>query len=60
MGKPSKKILVTGGAGFIGTNYLYWLFENESDFEVVNIDYLQVNYYKRKLKENKKLAFIQS
>ena len=35
-----KKVLVTGGAGFIGSNYIHYLFENENNFEVVNLDCL--------------------
>lgn len=35
-----KKILVTGGAGFIGSNFIRYLLANESDIEVVNIDLL--------------------
>ena len=34
------KLLVTGGAGFIGTNFIrYWLANNPSD-EIINIDKL--------------------
>lgn len=34
------KILVTGGAGFIGSNFLYYLFENYENLFVVNLDKL--------------------
>ena len=34
-----KKILVTGGNGFIATNYIKLLTEKYSDVEVFNIDY---------------------
>jgi dTDP-glucose 4,6-dehydratase len=34
------KILVTGGAGFIGSNFLYYLAESHSDWEVVCLDKL--------------------
>ena len=36
-----KRILVTGGAGFIGTNFIYYLFE-QKDFEgiCINVDSL--------------------
>jgi len=35
-----KKYLVTGGAGFIGSNFIHYLFENYSDIEVINLDKL--------------------
>lgn len=34
------KILVTGGAGFIGANYIHYVLSNHSDCEVVNLDLL--------------------
>ena len=33
------KILVTGGSGFIGSNFIRYLINN-SDYEVVNVDKL--------------------
>lgn len=36
----NKKILVTGGAGFIGSNFIEYIFESEPNIEVVNIDSL--------------------
>ncbi len=35
-----KKILVTGGAGFIGSNYIEYLLQSRSDTLVVNLDKL--------------------
>ena len=35
-----KKYLVTGGAGFIGSNYIHYLFEKYSDIQVINLDKL--------------------
>ena len=35
-----KNILVTGGAGFIGSNFIHYLLENYDDLRVVNLDLL--------------------
>lgn len=35
-----KNVLVTGGAGFIGSNFIRFLLENEKDVQVVNLDAL--------------------
>lgn len=35
-----KKVLVTGGAGFIGSNYIRYLLKKYSDIEVINLDKL--------------------
>lgn len=32
------KILVTGGAGFIGTNFIYYMLKSHPDYEIVCID----------------------
>ena len=34
------RLLVTGGAGFIGSNFIRWLLEREPDAAVVNLDLL--------------------
>jgi len=34
------KLLVTGGAGFIGTNFIRAVFEKKPEWEVVNLDFL--------------------
>ncbi|MBL85427.1 MAG: dTDP-glucose 4,6-dehydratase [Winogradskyella sp.] len=35
-----KRFLITGGAGFIGSNYIIYLLENYSDIKIVNLDKL--------------------
>lgn len=36
----SRKILVTGGAGFIGSNFIHYLAEQHPDDEIINLDKL--------------------
>jgi dTDP-glucose 4,6-dehydratase len=42
MARKLTNILVTGGAGFIGCNFIHFLFSNESGFngKVINVDCL--------------------
>ena len=35
-----KNMLVTGGAGFIGSNFIRWMLKKESDVEIYNLDAL--------------------
>lgn len=35
-----KKILVTGGAGFIGANFIHYILDKYNDYKVVNLDKL--------------------
>jgi dTDP-glucose 4,6-dehydratase len=35
-----KTIIVTGGAGFIGSNFIPWFISNHADYQVVNLDAL--------------------
>ena len=37
---PTSNILVTGGAGFIGSNFIHYLFKEHPDYEIVNLDKL--------------------
>jgi len=37
---PSSNILVTGGAGFIGSNFIHYLFRVHPDYEIINLDKL--------------------
>lgn len=32
------KILVTGGAGFIGLNFIHYIFKENPDYVVVNLE----------------------
>ena len=41
MGKNNKKILITGGAGFVGTNTAIGLKEKHPDFEIISLDNLK-------------------
>jgi dTDP-glucose 4,6-dehydratase len=34
------KLLITGGAGFIGSNFVRWMFERHPDYRIVNLDKL--------------------
>ena len=38
------KILVTGGLGFIGSNFISKLLKESNEFEVVNVDAESVSY----------------
>ncbi len=35
-----KNVLVTGGAGFIGSNFVHFLLNQEKDIQLVNVDFL--------------------
>ena len=37
-----KNILVTGGAGFIGSNFVRYLLKVEPDYRVINLDALNL------------------
>ncbi len=34
------KLLVTGGAGFIGSNFIRYILEKYADYEIINLDIL--------------------
>lgn len=54
-------ILVTGGAGFIGSNYVHYLLDNEKDATVVNLDLLTYAGNKHNLddiKDNERHHFV--
>ena len=39
-GAPFKNIIVTGGAGFIGSNFVHWVVDNQPDVHVTVLDAL--------------------
>lgn len=40
MGEKSMKLLVTGGAGFIGSNFIRYMMNSHPDGEIINLDVL--------------------
>ena len=57
------KILVTGGAGFIGSNFIHYWLENHPDDEIVNFDLLTYAGHLESLqsiKDNPHYSFIKS
>jgi len=57
-----EKVLITGGAGFIGSNFIHYFMQKNPDVEVVNLD--KLTYAGRKesladLEGNGKYAFVQ-
>jgi dTDP-glucose 4,6-dehydratase len=47
------KILVTGGLGFIGSNYIHYVLEHRPKFFVVNLDKLTYTGNKNNLVDKK-------
>lgn len=35
-----KKILITGGAGFIGANFVHYMLDKYKDYKIINLDKL--------------------
>ncbi len=35
-----KKILITGGAGFIGANFVHYMLDQYKDYKIINLDKL--------------------
>ena len=35
-----KKMLITGGAGFIGSNFIHYILSKYNDYQVINLDKL--------------------
>lgn len=48
---PTKNILVTGGAGFIGSNFVPYFLEKYSDYKLINLDLITYAGEPRNLKE---------
>jgi dTDP-glucose 4,6-dehydratase len=46
-----KNVLVTGGAGFIGSNFVHFLLQKESDVRIVNLDALTYAGSRENLKD---------
>lgn len=40
MASPFNHIVVTGGAGFIGSNFVHWVLDNQPDAHVTVLDAL--------------------
>lgn len=38
--EPARRLLVTGGAGFIGSNFIHYILKKYPDYKVVNLDLL--------------------
>ncbi|MBS0176417.1 MAG: NAD-dependent epimerase/dehydratase family protein, partial [Nitrospira sp.] len=38
MSYTPRNVLVTGGAGFIGANYVRWLLDEDAEVRIVNLD----------------------
>ena len=56
MNKASKKILVTGGAGFVGTNLINFLLK-KTKFKIISIDNYSSGFKKNHVK-NKRVQYI--
>ena len=55
------KLLVTGGLGFIGSNFISKVFENQKDWSVINVDaelYGSNHQSLKKFKNNSKYSFV--
>ena len=56
------KLLVTGGAGFIGSNFIHYMLEKHPDYEIVNLDALTYAGSLENLREvdgNPRYTFVQ-
>jgi dTDP-glucose 4,6-dehydratase len=63
MRRQIMKVVVTGGAGFIGSNFVLWALKNEPDWEITNVDKLTYAGNLENLKEaeeNPRYSFVQA
>lgn len=51
-----QNLLVTGGCGFIGSNFIRWAFENHPDIKISNLDALTYSGHKESLIDIEKYA----
>ncbi|KXB05948.1 hypothetical protein AKJ51_04450, partial [candidate division MSBL1 archaeon SCGC-AAA382A20] len=49
--KDKEKVLVTGGMGFIGSNFVRYLFSRHDSINVVNLDNLSIGSNTENLKD---------
>lgn len=57
------KVMVTGGAGFIGSNFIHWALANRPDWHITNVDKLTYAGNLENLKgleKNQKYRFVQT
>ncbi|GAB6927484.1 dTDP-glucose 4,6-dehydratase [Paenibacillus sp. JCM 10914] len=57
------KLLITGGAGFIGSNFLHYMIQQHPDYQIVNVDALTYAGNLENLKsieENQNYTFVQA
>ena len=52
------KLLITGGAGFIGSNFIHYLLKKYPDYQIVNLDLLTYAGNKENLKDLEKQKII--
>ena len=59
----SKNILITGGCGFVGSNYINYIFEKDKDCNIINIDAMyycaNINNIDKVIRESKRYKFYQ-
>lgn len=59
--KRMQKMLVTGGAGFIGSNFVHYTVKNHPDYEVIVVDALTYAGSRERLAEvEKNITFVQA